>query len=458
MHEKNLPRRAGLILEFEDGVTAFIEWANSQYAYMDGEKIKGPCRKCKNKVFKTPNEVNFDLYMKDFMPEYYNWTSHGEERVQEYFEAVTAPTSQEEQTPAAHAQEGTNTLLVDAAQMNWMQMMVFDAAAPGYYTYTTQSPIENVHELGVYVSDHVIPSHFNLKRLIDVYLVTLMEELHNLWHVGLLTHENAKNETFTMRAAFVPNEPRLHGMKSHDCHVFIQKFTPTAFHEMLPELVWSTLTENMPRRNDDLCVNDTRIQWSIFDYHGRASCASKKRSFRNELYEHHHLEDPNIKELVATQFKDWSKGRIVLFKCHWVDPMRGMKVHPRYHFIDVNFKKVYQKNEPFILTQQAVQVYYMEYPSMKKDKVDWMIVCKTKARRVIDDFRWTEVAFQKEETIPTLQVVRDNYIYDLHDPNGIQLYFMTCMTVRSERCESDDESDEDNFDKEYETEEDKNYD
>ncbi|KAL0439005.1 UNVERIFIED_CONTAM: hypothetical protein Slati_2383500 [Sesamum latifolium] len=101
MYEKNLPNRAGLTPEFQDGVTAFTEWAKSQQAYMDSEKIRCPCRKCKNTVFKIPDEVNFDLYMKGFMPEYYNWTSHGEERVQEYFEAVTAPHLQDKQNPPA---------------------------------------------------------------------------------------------------------------------------------------------------------------------------------------------------------------------------------------------------------------------------------------------------------------------------------------------------------------------
>ncbi|KAL0434356.1 UNVERIFIED_CONTAM: hypothetical protein Slati_2769900 [Sesamum latifolium] len=38
-------------------------------------------------------------------------------------------------------------------------------------------------------------------------------------------------------------ELRLHGMKSHDCHVFIQKLISIAFREMLPESVWSALAE-----------------------------------------------------------------------------------------------------------------------------------------------------------------------------------------------------------------------
>ncbi|KAL0448314.1 UNVERIFIED_CONTAM: hypothetical protein Slati_1387800, partial [Sesamum latifolium] len=262
---------------------------------------------------------------------------------------------------------------------------------------------------------------------------------------------------------------------------------------------------NRPSRNDDLAMNDTRIQQSIFNFPGRDFYVY--RSFLNELYKHYYSKYPIIEELVATQFKNWFKRcvkdeinytgnellklhywgptaevttfpcyfvngynfhierhsvgkstfncgvcvksssytdtdsdfygvleeviqldyplipnmQIVLFKCRWVDPVRSMKVHPRYHLVDVNFKKVYQKNEPFILAQQAVQVYYTEYPSMKRDKVDWMAVCKIKGRRVVDDSRWTDVAFQEDETISTPQVLTGDHNYALHDLNGIPL-------------------------------------
>ncbi|KAL0285192.1 UNVERIFIED_CONTAM: hypothetical protein Sangu_2789800 [Sesamum angustifolium] len=45
----------------------------------------------------------------------------------------------------------------------------------------------------------VILGHLNPKRLIDVYLESLIEELQNLWHVGVLTRDSAKDNTFTMR-------------------------------------------------------------------------------------------------------------------------------------------------------------------------------------------------------------------------------------------------------------------
>ncbi|KAL0444204.1 UNVERIFIED_CONTAM: hypothetical protein Slati_2143100 [Sesamum latifolium] len=128
-------------------------------------------------------------------------------------------------------------------------------------------------------------------------------------------------------------ELRMHGMKRHDCHVFMQKLILIAFCEMLSKSMWSALTKasllfqilclmtldvnkvknkahveasiveaylveeiglftshyfephilckrNRPRRNDNLCMNDPRIQWSIFNYPGRASGASKKRWLR----------------------------------------------------------------------------------------------------------------------------------------------------------------------------------
>ncbi|KAL0454699.1 UNVERIFIED_CONTAM: hypothetical protein Slati_0809100 [Sesamum latifolium] len=301
--------------------------------------------------------------MKGFMPEYYNWTSHGEERVQEYVDAVTAPPLQDEQTTAALVDEGTSTQLGDATQINWAQRMFLDAAGPvfcsstysqdgapddgtrscplggpsSYYygdgpmimcpcckidftmyaccraafverykparvrnpngkkttyavlrylpitprlqrlyvskttakqmtwhtthqteersmvhpsdaeawkhfdrthldftaelrnvrlglctdgfephgqygrTYSCWPVILTTYNLppGMCMSSEymflmmVIPGPYNPKRLIDIYLEPLIEELQNLWHVGVQTHDNVKDETFTIRAALI---------------------------------------------------------------------------------------------------------------------------------------------------------------------------------------------------------------------------------------------------------------
>ena len=35
----------------------------------------------------------------------------------------------------------------------------------------------------------------------------------------------------------------MFGMKSHDCHVFMERLLPIAFREMLPEPIWKAMTE-----------------------------------------------------------------------------------------------------------------------------------------------------------------------------------------------------------------------
>ncbi|KAL0395471.1 UNVERIFIED_CONTAM: hypothetical protein Slati_4513300 [Sesamum latifolium] len=149
-------------------------------------------------------------------------------------------------------------------------------------------------------------------------------------------------------------ELRMHGMKSHDYHVFMQELIPIAFCEMLHESVWSVLTEvglfqilcsTMLDVNkvQELETNVTTILCNLEKIFPPAFFCSMKhlivylpyeahvggpvqyrwmcpfeRSFLNELYEHHHSEDPIIEELVGTQFKDWFKRR-VKFELNYTD-------------------------------------------------------------------------------------------------------------------------------------------
>ncbi|KAK4394499.1 hypothetical protein Sango_1604200 [Sesamum angolense] len=60
------------------------------------------------------------------------------------------------------------------------------------------------------------------------------------WIIGLKFPDGY---TFNLARCVDRTELRMHGMKSHDCHVFMQKLISIAFHEMLPEHIWSALTE-----------------------------------------------------------------------------------------------------------------------------------------------------------------------------------------------------------------------
>ncbi|KAK4404559.1 hypothetical protein Sango_0824500 [Sesamum angolense] len=48
MYHKNLPRRVGFTPKFENGVKTFVEWDKCGRGHMDGDKIRCPYRKCKN--------------------------------------------------------------------------------------------------------------------------------------------------------------------------------------------------------------------------------------------------------------------------------------------------------------------------------------------------------------------------------------------------------------------------
>ncbi|OMP08891.1 hypothetical protein COLO4_06019 [Corchorus olitorius] len=131
------------------------------------------------------------------------------------------------------------------------------------------------------------------------------------------------------------------------------------------------------------------------------------------------------KEVLQVEYLGGSSRKVdVLFNCDWFDPSNGMKIHPTYKLVDVHKKKLYKKFDPFVLAQQAIQVFYSEFFSLKKDKVDWMAVCEAKSKRVI------ESTFNDHEEDTTLQVDEVQQMPaviiteqgpQLFDPKGINL-------------------------------------
>ncbi|KAL0354159.1 UNVERIFIED_CONTAM: hypothetical protein Sangu_0997200 [Sesamum angustifolium] len=298
------------------------------------------------------------------MPKYYKWTLHSKEIVQKYFEALTIPLVSEERTQLAmlrklySSRETTEHMTWHATHQTDEGSIChpFDAEAWKHFDWMYPDFAEELCNirLGLCIDSfvpHIIPGLSNPKRLIDVYLEPLIEELLQLWHVGVRTYDHATNKVFIMQAVlmwtmndipaygdhlldrvanispaveiplslpdgyvmdikekmkdnmiargdlkFICNclelkldERRLkvmpiaiytlakeqkrrvcewicglkffdgyasnlarcidmtelwmHGIKNHDCHVFMQKLIPVAFREMLFEHVWSALIE-----------------------------------------------------------------------------------------------------------------------------------------------------------------------------------------------------------------------
>ncbi|KAK9078683.1 hypothetical protein SSX86_002740 [Deinandra increscens subsp. villosa] len=75
---------------------------------------------------------------------------------------------------------------------------------------------------------------------------------------------------------------------------------------------------------------------------------------------------------------------VVLFRCTWFDPVRGVRVDPKTNMVDVKPTAIGCVDDPFILASQAQQVYYTSYPSKAKELKGWLAVVKTTPRGVYE--------------------------------------------------------------------------
>lgn len=79
-------------------------------------------------------------------------------------------------------------------------------------------------------------------------------------------------------------------------------------------------------------------------------------------------------EVVQPEYLALPIKRVVLFRCEWLDLTLniGVKIHKHYNLVDINHKWRLNTCEPFILASDAEQVIYILYPSLKRDKFDWL--------------------------------------------------------------------------------------
>jgi len=55
------------------------------------------------------------------------------------------------------------------------------------------------------------------------------------------------------------SELKLHGMKSHDCHVFMERLLPVALKSLLPTNIWNVITE-ISLFFRDLCASTIKLE------------------------------------------------------------------------------------------------------------------------------------------------------------------------------------------------------
>ena len=145
--------------------------------------------------------------------------------------------------------------------------------------------------------------------------------------------------------------------------------------------------------------------------------------------------------------------RVILFNCQWFDPTPsiGTRSHPEYKLVDVNHTRRFNRYEPFILAEQAMQVYYASYPSTRKNMCNWWAVCKIKARGVVEVAETSKIllsnagAFQED-------VIENHYIDIAADKEPQSLVDHSCPLV-----DIDDIELEENEEVELEIESDEEY-
>ncbi|KAK6779894.1 hypothetical protein RDI58_022078 [Solanum bulbocastanum] len=101
-------------------------------------------------------------------------------------------------------------------------------------------------------------------------------------------------------------------------------------------------------------------------------------------------------EILELEYSGWPIKRIVLFQCKWFDPTaRGTRELKQHNIIEVKHTRKYEAYDPFIIAENAKQVYYAPYP-LRRDKSDWWVVIKTKLMGRVEVENELDFAYQNE--------------------------------------------------------------
>ncbi|KAL9686634.1 hypothetical protein QQ045_031027 [Rhodiola kirilowii] len=114
-----------------------------------------------------------------------------------------------------------------------------------------------------------------------------------------------------------------------------------------------------------------------------------------------------IEEILHMTCRSNHRLKVVLFKCRWYDP-QFVRSYPANGVVIVNTHRPYPHYDPYILAQQAVQVYYVTFPGLAgQNDQGWVAICPVKPTNAID-MEVANVPFQDEGEMGTEMPVMVN--------------------------------------------------
>ncbi|KAL9682082.1 hypothetical protein QQ045_013875 [Rhodiola kirilowii] len=115
-----------------------------------------------------------------------------------------------------------------------------------------------------------------------------------------------------------------------------------------------------------------------------------------------------IEEIIHMRCRSNHGINVVLFKCRWYNP-QFVRSYPSNGIVIVNTHRPYTHYDPYILAQQAVQVYYVTFLGLTgQNNQGWVAICPVKPTNAID-MEVANVPFQDEGEMGTeMPVLNDN--------------------------------------------------
>nr|GEU49243.1 DNA-directed RNA polymerase subunit beta' [Tanacetum cinerariifolium] len=149
-----------------------------------------------------------------------------------------------------------------------------------------------------------------------------------------------------------------------------------------------------------------------------------------------------LMDIIEVDYIGCSKlNTLVLFKCDWFDPVKnqGWKVHNEFGLVDINQKKKLLQYNPFIMAHQAHQMYFIDYPSVRRDKIDWYAVCRTKARStIVSPAQSIDPAYQEDgSTLPFIVTKHDEVEHLANNESDMQEVEIEQLTYLREEEEEE---------------------